>query len=195
MQGTNTKADLPPTLPEIAALIIRGRSGDRRAMEALIRRYQGRIAKFVLSQTGDDAQYEDICQTVFVQMVLALPRLRSNERFESWLFQIARNACRDHLRKQRRWRKQFVSIASDHDSVVDPHPIDSNAKDEMIERGIDQLPAPQQTLLRLSLGRAGRSYQELALASNLSVSAVKSRLFRARESLRAMLLRLEGESQ
>jgi RNA polymerase sigma factor (sigma-70 family) len=142
MQDRNRKTDRPPASPEIVALIVQGRGGDRSAMEGLIRYYQGRIAKFVLSQTGDDGHYEDLCQTIFVQMVIALPRLRSIERFESWLFQIARNACRDHLRKQRRWRKQFIPLAVSHNSVVDLQAICRDANEEIIMRGIDQLPGP-----------------------------------------------------
>ena len=67
---------------ETLALIAQAGSGDRCAAERLIVQYQQRIARFAISQTKDDAQYEDLCQTIFVKMVLGLPRLRSAERFE-----------------------------------------------------------------------------------------------------------------
>lgn len=192
--GSYPKTEPPILLPETSALIVQGRGGDGRAVEALIRRYQGQIAKFILRETGDEANYEDICQTVFVQMVLALPRLHSIERFESWLFKIARNACRDHLRRQRRWRRHFIPLQTNHDFVAEAEGLRGAVKADMIERGIDLLPEAQRVLLRLSLGRTGKTYQDLALATNLSVAAVKSRLYRARQCLRAMLLTIEGES-
>ena len=183
----------PPNLdPEITVLILRGRRGDRQAIEALIGRYQGRIARFVIAQTGDDAQFEDLCQTIFVKMVLGLPRLRAVERFESWLFQIARNACRDHRQKRRGWCRLFVPYETGHDAVAVPAPHAGDDRAEEISRGIARLPAAQRLLLRLSLERR-RSYSELAQLSNCTVAAVKSRLHRARENLREILLMGESE--
>jgi RNA polymerase sigma-70 factor (ECF subfamily) len=177
-------ADPPPA--ETVALIERAGSGDRRATELLIGLYQQRVARFVIAQTADAAHYEDLCQTIFVKMVLALPRLRAADRFEPWLFQIARNVCRDHLRARLGWRRLFVPWAPAHDAAEELEPF-AGADGETLERGIAELPAAQQTILRLSLDGA-RSYEDIARLSGSSVSAVKSRLHRARENLRALLL-------
>ena len=179
-----------PLPDEMVALIERAGGGDRRAVEMLIGRYRQRIARFVIAQTGDEAHYEDLSQTVFVKVVLALPRLRSPARFEAWLFQIARNVCRDHLRARAGWRRLFVSYEPAHEAVALPEP-DADAGDA-IARSIEQLPEPQQAILRLSLD-GERSYAELARQAGSSVSAVKSRLYRARESLRALLLAGDAE--
>ncbi|MGH6879081.1 MAG: RNA polymerase sigma factor [Rhizomicrobium sp.] len=149
--------------------------------------YQNRIARFVIAQTGNDSHYEDLCQAIFVKMVLALPRLRATPKFESWLFQIARNACRDHLRVRKGWRRLFVSWAPEHDGIAAPDPQAPRDGEATFERGIAQLSAEQRNLLQLSLQQK-RSYEELARLSNTSVSAVKSRLYRARENLRQILL-------
>jgi RNA polymerase sigma-70 factor (ECF subfamily) len=119
-------------------------------------------------------------------MVLALPRLRDPERFESWLFQIARNACRDHLRARRGWRRLFVSFDPQHENVGGETMADSDAA-ETIERGLARLPVEQRRLLQLSLDEK-RSYEDLAKLSRSSLSSVKSRLWRARENLRELLL-------
>jgi RNA polymerase sigma-70 factor (ECF subfamily) len=173
----------PP--PETMDLIHRSCGGDRQATEALIGHYRDRVARFVIQETGEASQYEDLCQVIFVKVVLALPRLRARERFEPWLFQIARNACRDHLRARQGWRKMFVSWSPEHESV--PAPEVSHQETGGIEHAIAQLPPEQQDLLRLHL-EGSRSYAELAQVSHSSVSAVKSRLYRARENLRAFLL-------
>src|SRR4051812_45486989 len=154
-------------------------------MEQLIVQYQQRVARFVISQTREEANCEDLCQTIFVKMVRALPDLRTADRFEPWLFQIARNVCRDHLRARRGWRRLFTAYQVSHDAIPTPEP-QRDAVDG-IELRIARLPPPQRDTLRLSLEKQ-RSYEELAELSHSSVSAVKSRLHRARESLRAMLL-------
>lgn len=182
-------ASVPPP-DETATLVVLAAGGDRRAAEALITAYQQRVARFVVARTNDAANYEDLCQTIFVKMVLALPHLRSPERFEPWLFQIARNVCRDHLRAKLGWRRLFVAYGAKHETVTapDPPPDDAAALSERIAR----LPEAQRSLLRLSLDEK-RSYEEMARLSGSSVAAVKSRLHRARESLKAMMLTEDPE--
>jgi RNA polymerase sigma-70 factor (ECF subfamily) len=182
-------SEAEPLPDETIALIVRARGGDRPALEALIGSCRQRIARFVIAQTGDAANYEDLCQAIFVKMVVALPRLRTPERFQPWLFQIARNVCRDHARARTGWRRLFVALESGHDAAS-PEPEADHG--ERIERGMEQLPDSQQTVLRLSLdGRT--TYEELAQMTDSSVSAVKSRLHRARENLRASMLAGDSE--
>lgn len=166
-----------------------GCSGDRRALKLLIELYQNRMAKFVLSQTYDANAVEDLCQTVFVKMVIGLPRLRDAGRFESWVFQIARNVCRDHLRAQLGWRRYFVSYEPAHACVAE---LESPQPDRKLDHGVAQLSPEDRTLLRLHLEEK-KSYRELAQLSNTSVSAVKSRLYRARRDLRGFLLAGDSE--
>jgi len=172
--------------PAPRATILLACGGDPRALEALIRQYQGRVAGFVISQTGDDAHYEDLCQTIFIKMVLGLPRLKAPQMFESWLFKIARNVCMDHQRRRLGWRRLFVAYESEHDSVAEIEAFDDDDRIDAMTRALRQLPVAQRELLKLALER-DRSYQELAQISGLTTPALKSRLFRARESLRKIL--------
>lgn len=175
---------------DTAALVALASAGDRCAVEALIMLYQQRVARFVIGQTNDGAQYEDLCQTIFVKMVLGLPRLRAVESFEPWLFQIARNVCRDHMRARLGWRRLFVAYEPEHDAVAGPPP-EPDASEAM-EKRIEKLPDAQRSLLRLSLD-GHKSYEELARLSRSSVSAVKSRLHRARENLKSLMLAEDPE--
>jgi RNA polymerase sigma-70 factor (ECF subfamily) len=183
-------ASSPPPPAETAILLAGAAQGDRRAAEALIMLYQQRMARFVIAQTHDRAHYEDLCQTIFVKMVLALPRPREHDRFESWLFQIARNVCRDHLRARLGWRRLFVPYGSEHAAVASPDPEPDNGA--MLAQHIDRLPASQRALLKLSLD-GKKSYEDMARLTRSSVSAVKSRLHRARENLRALILAEDSE--
>lgn len=179
--------DPHPLPPRTIALIVRGRGGDRQAIEELIGLHQERIARFVVAQTGDHCQYEDLCQTVFVKMVFALPRLRAVERFEPWLFQIARNVCHDHLRARTGWRRLFVPYKAAYETIGAPAATSVRDDEAIVARGMARLPDAQRDLLQLSLDGA-KSYEELARLAQTSVPAVKSRLHRARENLKAILL-------
>jgi RNA polymerase sigma-70 factor, ECF subfamily len=182
-------------LPDaVAALIRDARAGERAAMGRLIAHYQQRIAKFIVAETGDPSHCDDLGQIVFVKMVLGLKRLRAPARFEPWLYQIARNVCRDHGRDRTGWRRIFVPFDRAHDAIAIPEPPPEPAGDEAarLKRGIAQLPRRQRELLLLSL-RGEHSYRDLARLSRSSVAAVKSRLHRARANLRLIVLMGESE--
>src|SRR5215831_4759400 len=115
-------------------LVAKSQKGDAAAMEGLIARYQPRVAGFVLACVGDGQAVEDLCQTIFYKMLLGLPRLEAEEKFEAWLFRIARNACFDYLRRRRLrrifvpWQSRDNELASAPESTADSaaeHRIDS----------------------------------------------------------------------
>ena len=172
-------------------MILRARAGDPAATEDLIRAYQRRIAGFVITHTGEHDDYEDLCQKIFVKMVLALPRLNSTETFEAWLFTIARNVCTDHLRARRGWRALFVSFEPEHESVPSPRQPVNGVSGEALNRAMARMPPEQRELLTLAVVE-DRSYEEMARVSKISLPALKSRLFRARKALRQLLS--EGET-
>lgn len=158
-------------------------------MEDLIREYQGRVAKFVIAQ-GGGSLYEDLCQTIFVKMVLGLPRLKSPEIFESWLFKIARNVCMDHHRGRMRWLRMFDPYQPWHDTIAESDSGINHERMEAITRAFAKLSRPQRELLNLSLeGR--RSHREMAKIAGIGTAALKLRLFRARERLRRIVLKGE----
>ena len=181
----------PPDRADFAlvrAQIEASRGGDRRALEEVIRHYQDRVAGFIISIVGRESDYEDLCQTAFVKMAFALPKLRSPEIFEPWLFRIARNVCIDHLRRLR-WRRIFVPFTREHEQVSAEEPEESRTG--AFEAVLQQLPADQRELIGL-LRERDWSYAELADITNSSVSAVGTRLFRARARLRKLLHEIEA---
>jgi RNA polymerase sigma-70 factor (ECF subfamily) len=145
------------------------------------------MARFVIGETGNDGQYEDLCQTIFVKMVISLPKLRAADRFEPWLFQIARNVCRDHLRASQGRKRMFVSLGPDSESIAAELPAARDDGEGNFRQSLAQLPPEQRRLIELSLEEK-RSNEELAAMTRSTVSSVKSRLFRARENLRGILL-------
>jgi len=168
------------------SLVAKSQKGDAAAMEALIARYQPRVAGFVFACVGEGQAVDDLCQTIFYKMLLGLPRLADAEKFEAWLFRIARNTCFDYLRR-RRLRRIFVPWQSGENEWASAP---ESPADAVAERRLDsfrqallRLPQKQRELVAL-LQDERLSYEQLAAITHSSVSAVKSRLFRARRHLR-----------
>jgi len=175
---------MSPEIPtDLPALIARAQSGDLAAQDALIRRYQQPVAAFVFALTGDAGAIADLAQDIFLKMLLKLRQLREPGRFEAWLFRLARNACRDHFRRER-WRRLFTPFAIAHEEL--PAPAPPQADMEALLSALQTLPRAQRELLVL-LRERDWSYAELASITGSSVSSVKSRLFRARVELKHLL--------
>ena len=181
-------------MTELDELLNRGRAGDRLALSALVKRYQEPVAAFVAAQlragAGDHAHLEDVCQATFVQAVLGLGRLRDAGAFEGWLFQIARNACRDHLRSLAWRRKLFEPFMDKHAEVPSVVPPNVERASQRLSAAMERLDAKDRELMALTLDQKP-TYAELARTLGLSVAATKSRLFRTRQRLGQLML--EGE--
>ncbi len=172
-------------------MIARARAGDRRALRDLIAAWQGPVARFVLAEVGERGEVEDLCQAVFVKMVRSLPRLKRPEAFEGWLFQIARNGCRDWRRRRRSSLRLFVGLDRLHEAVPAPEAARGDGA-RGLAGALERLPAGQGELLALSL-EGGHSYEEMARRQAVSVPALKSRLFRARERLGKLIAGARGD--
>lgn len=185
---------MPEPPADITGKIAAAQAGDEQALEGVVRYYQDRVAGYVVSLVGkNDADFDDLCQIVFLKMALALPRLNSVDAFEPWLFKIARNVCRDHLRRLT-FRKLFVPLSRDHEAIpIEQKPEDPRASPNSLDGAVKKLSGEQRQLIHLLLARE-YSYEELARLTKSSVRAVAGRLFRARARLRK-LLRYNGEDQ
>ena len=108
----------------LARLVERARAGEDDAGTELIGTYQKRIAGYLFRMTCDPNVVDDLCQTVFVKMIRALPGLRDVSRFEPWLFRIARNAGCSHWRRER-LRRIFTPLLPVHENLpaADPNPL------------------------------------------------------------------------
>ena len=169
----------------LASLVAKGKTGDSAAMEALIERYQSRVAGFVFSSVSEGQAVQDLCQTIFFKMLVGLPRLATVEKFEAWLFRIARNACFDHLRRRRLHRIFLPWHEVDERFAITAVNSSAAAGDlcpDTFRQALMRLPKKQRELVAL-LQDDQLSYEQLAEITHSSVSSVKSRLFRARRQI------------
>ena len=172
------------TSDESLSLVRRAADGDLVAQDTLIRNHQDRLAAFVFALTGKYDTVEDLTQGIFLKMLLKLPQLREEEKFEPWLFRLARNACRDHFRREK-WRRFLVPFAPEFEEVAMSGPPAGPDIGDFLA-ALKSLPPSQRELLVL-LQEKEWSYAELAEITGSSTSSVKSRLFRARTGLKKIL--------
>lgn len=171
-----------------AAIVARVRAGDREAYRGLVRRYQDLMYRHALRLTGDRDTAADLTQAALVKAYVELERCREPERFAAWLFRIVTNACKDHLKSRRR---RDVSL-DDERAASAPGRSDPALELERAQLGaalegaLGRLPAPLREAFVLK-HVDGRSYEEMAALLELSVPALKMRVHRAREALKAML--------
>jgi RNA polymerase sigma-70 factor (ECF subfamily) len=165
--------------------------GDLRAFEELVRRHQSRIRANCRYLTRDDNNVEDLTQEVFLKAYFGLPKFEHRSTFRHWLKRIKVNHCLNHMR--RNTSKQTVAIeeTSPEDSpALQEKPQAEVLLEQMEERDqiksvLDRLPET----LRVPLVMCDMdelSYEEIASALRLGLSAVKMRIKRARERFREL---------
>ncbi len=107
---------------QIRDLVLSAADGSTRAFHQLADRYQNDVFRVVYHRVRSQMDAEDLTQEIFLTAYRHLPRLKRPERFRSWLFSIALNRIRDHLRRNR-W-KRLLGLGSDNAGEADPDRID-----------------------------------------------------------------------
>jgi RNA polymerase sigma-70 factor (ECF subfamily) len=154
-------------------------------LELLWDQYSTRLRAFIRSRVWDDAEAEDILQEVFIRIHRHLCCQPEWNKPKSWIYQIARNLIIDHYRRQRETVELPEGLPAEPDMPEeDPEAVLALSLKEMI----DALPEHYRQALLLTEYQ-GLSQKQLAERLGLSLSGAKSRVQRARERLRDMLLR------
>lgn len=172
--------------------------GDQAAFMNIVDAYQRPVYNLCYRMLGDVIEAEDASQETFLRAYTKLKTYNANRKLSSWLLSIASHYCIDRLRKK---RYQLVSWDDlpPWQAVADrkPQPEEaalSHERDDTVHRLLDTLPEDYRaaTVLRYWYEM---SYDEIAQTLDTSVSAIKSRLFRARQMLaQAADAQREGKS-
>ena len=176
---------------ETRSLVIHAaRAGDVRAFATLVDMYYARCLRFALHMLADRSDAEEAVQDTFVRLYRALPSYREQDSFEPWLFRILGNRCRTAGAKQRRHAEVMEygdvperATAARHDREM--------AWREEIERALRSLPVDQREAF-LMRHVEGMSYEDMAVATGAGLSALKMRVKRACDALRAQLTEVDG---
>jgi RNA polymerase sigma-70 factor (ECF subfamily) len=168
----------------------RAAAGDPEALRWLVETYHPRCLRFArnMGLAAEDA--EEAVQDAFVRMAGALPRFRPGAAFEPWLFRILGNRCRSARVRARRWAARAVDAtaldtmpAPDADALAT---LDRAQRRDTVLRALDALPAEQREAFLLRHVE-DMDYAAMARATGAGQSALKMRVKRACDALRARL--------
>jgi RNA polymerase sigma-70 factor, ECF subfamily len=180
-----------------AALVQRCAAGDEDACAALVDEHQRLVYQLALHLLGDHNEALDLSQEVFLRVFRTIHRFRGQSALRTWIYRIAINQARNRMRWWRRRRRgQQVSL-DDHVRAHGELPSESaTTSPERVYRqkevagriwqALEALPFDQKTAIVLR-EIDGLSYDEIAFSLGVAVGTVKSRLARARGSLREAL--------
>ncbi len=181
-----------------AELMLRLKNGEDRILNELMARWQQPLVAFIYRYVGREAEALDLAQETFVRVYATRRRYTVRGKFSTWLFAIAANLCRNHLRWRRR-RGESVPETSDVEDAefadriqsLDDSPDQAAIRSEsisLIKVAIDKLPHDLKTVILLYEYQS-LSYGEISSVLGCSVKAVEMKLYRARHLLRERLVR------
>jgi RNA polymerase sigma-70 factor, ECF subfamily len=155
-------------------LIERARSGDDAAFNGIVTAYRKRTFGTISRLIGRPEDVEDVAQDVFLRLYYSLDQLRTPEVFEPWLYRLTVNAAYDYLRRQRRRHESRLSDLSEQQVVL------ADAEAGQVEELLRSV-SEQDRLLLLQKEVEGKSLKELEAIYKVTETALKVRLYRARQ--------------
>ncbi len=181
-----------PRTDDDATLIAAYRRGDDAALSALIERHQTLVYRLALGVLASREEAEDATQEALMAMLASLPRFRGDSRFSTWLYRLTLNTCLK--RKPRRNRPQVEPLPPDAPAITDAEDArpDVQASRRWLRARVARFLAALSETYRLPVVLSDAldlPAVEVARVLNLSLPAVKARLSRGRQRLRAEIER------
>ena len=177
------------TRTETTELVLACQAGDRQAFNRLVLLYQTRIYNLALNYVKTSEEAKDLAQDIFITAYRALPNLREATKFSAWLNQLALNHCRNRYRKLQR-RGYFTSSSTD--DVIVPelmststpeHNIEKNERINLVRTAIAAMPEAEKEII-IMRDLQDFTYEEISETLSLPLGTVKSKLNRARHTLK-----------
>ena len=178
-------------------LVEQAKRGDQGAFEQLVLDNQNKVYTLALRLVNDRTAAEDLAQEAFVRAWQGLVSFQGGSSFSTWVYRLATNLCIDYLRRQRRRERVEPVVSLDDADSGWAEPADRDSDPQLVlersergralARGLAKLPDWQRQVLVLR-ELSGLSYQEIGEALDIDLGTVKSRIARARLSLRIILL-------
>ena len=172
-----------------AELVVRAVAGDVGAFEELVARHHAACLRFAAHLLGDRIEAEDVVQETLLRAYRSLGRYEERQQFRPWLFRILVNRCRtaagrSHARRLRTAVELTPGAAATQANGI--------ALRSRLDRAIDGLDDLQREAFLLKFGE-GLEYEEIARITGASVSALKMRVKRARDQVRARWEEMEND--
>ncbi|GBG01520.1 RNA polymerase sigma factor [Azospira sp. I13] len=178
-------------------LVERAQSGEKRAFELLVAKYQRKLGRLLSRFIRDPAEVEDVAQEAFIKAYRALPSFRGDSAFYTWLYRIGINTAKNYLVAQGRRAPTSTEFDSEEAETFDDgeqlrdintpeNLLLSKQIGETVNAAMDALPEELRTAIMLR-ELEGLSYEEIAKIMDCPIGTVRSRIFRAREAVATKL--------
>ena len=167
------------------------KSGDLQQATLLFQRYNKRIYNFLARMTIDRTLAEDLTQNVFLRMIKYRKSYREGAKFQSWIYQVARNVFSDHYQTVKNRYQNFVDVENISDQMPDSEEFESQQERELLlQRSMARLTEEQRELLVLTRFQHMK-YEEVAEVMDTTVANIKVKVHRAMIKLREFYFELE----
>lgn len=188
-------------------LVRRAKAGETGAFDALVEKYQHRILSLVGRYVPDRTARQDVAQEAFIKAWRNIRSFRGDSQFYTWLFRIAVNTAMNHLAAQRRRPEQTLPPGDGQEPGLEEMQVDLDTPEgevqaEEISALVNEVVSELSEDLRVAITlreREGMSYEQIAYIMKCPVGTVRSRIFRARETiderLRPLLVDELGENR
>jgi RNA polymerase sigma-70 factor (ECF subfamily) len=174
-------------------LVERVQRGDKQAFGLLVQKYQRKLGRLLSRFIRDQAEVEDVVQEAFIKAYRALPNFRGESAFYTWLYRIGINTAKNYLvamgRRPQTSNEIEVEDAENFEDGDELRTVDTPETELMtkeiaktVQLAIESLPEDLRTAIVLR-EIEGLSYEEIATMMDCPIGTVRSRIFRARESI------------
>jgi RNA polymerase sigma-70 factor (ECF subfamily) len=174
-------------------LVLRAQRGDKRAFGLLVDKYQRKLARLLSRMIRDQSEIEDVVQESFIKAYRALPNFRGDSAFYTWLYRIGINTAKNYLVSVGRRPTVSTDIeiedAENFDSGDELRTTETPESSMMTKQiaqtvndTVESLPEELRTAITLR-EIEGLSYEEIATIMGCPIGTVRSRIFRARETI------------
>jgi len=174
-------------------LVERAQRGDKKAFELLVAKYQRKLGRLLSRFIRDPAEVEDVAQEAFIKAYRALPSFRGESAFYTWLYRIGINTAKNYLVALGRrapttteFDTEEAENFEDGDQLRDVNTPENELMSKQIAQTVnDTMEAlPEELRTAIVLREIdGLSYEEIASVMNCPIGTVRSRIFRARETI------------
>ena len=188
-------------------LVARVQKGDSRAFDLLVLKYQHKIFGLIGRYVRDADEVQDVAQEAFIKAYRALPRFRGDSAFYTWLYRIAINTAKNHLVSRSRRPPgsdieledaEYLENGGSLREIENPENALFGAElKAVVEDAISALPEDLRTAITLREFE-GLSYEDIADIMDCPIGTVRSRIFRARETIDGLVgqqMNGEGSAQ
>jgi RNA polymerase sigma-70 factor (ECF subfamily) len=186
-------------------LVERAQRGDKKAFELLVVKYQRKLGRLLSRFIRDAAEVEDVTQEAFIKAYRALPSFRGESAFYTWLYRIGINTAKNYLVAMGRraptsteYDSEEAESFEDGDQLRDVNTPEAELMTKQIANTVNEtmLELPEELRMAITLREIeGLSYDDIATIMNCPIGTVRSRIFRARETIAERLRPLLGTSK